>query len=126
MIQQARQKGKAIMDDLRQQHWHLSKRVQVADIVGMVVIAATLAAWIFSIDKDVNENGKRIDQHEAVTAVEIKNLKEQDAQIRLEIDKHFEEIMIQLRRIEDKLDRHTEGHDGPKMQLQEVTNATGQ
>lgn len=111
MIQQAKQRGKAIMDDLKQQHWVLSKRIQVADIVGMIVIAATLAAWIFSIEKDVNENGKRIDQHEAVTAVEIKNLKEQDAQIRSEIDEHFEAILIQLRRIEDKLDRHTEGHE---------------
>lgn len=126
MIQRAKQRGRAIMDDLKQQEWHLSKRVQVADIIGMVLIAATLAAWIFSIEKEVDINGGRIDRHEAVMAVEIKNLKEQDAQIRAEIDEHFEAILVQLRRIEDKLDRHTEGHDGPKMQLQEVTNATGQ
>lgn len=122
MIQQAKQRGKAIMDDLKLQHWHLSKRVQIADIVGMVVIAVTLAYWIFGIEKEVDLNGSRIDRHEAIMAVEIKNLKEQDAQIRLEIDEHFEAILIQLRRIEDKLDRHTEGHNGPGMQLQTQVN----
>ena len=99
---------KRLMDELRQQQWHLSKRVQVADILLMLSLATGLAWWIFSVEQHALQNSEAISTHEVVMEVELRNLKARDVQLNEQINGQQAQIMELLHRIDDKLDRHLE------------------
>lgn len=123
MMASLSQKGKRIMDEFKQEHWHLSKRFQVADMLTMLALAAGFAYFLNGVDAQTMLNGKQIEAGdkaaqaqiialEAKTAAEIQNLKERDIEIRKEMNRHQDQVISMLKDIQAKMDRHQELHSG--------------
>ena len=100
--------------------WHLDKRVQIADIVALLMIGIALAAWIFALSERVSTNTGRIGTHEQVMEVEVAKIQtqidahsERDRELMQEMNRHYQEILGRLsdqtRRLERIEDRVNQG-----------------
>jgi hypothetical protein len=122
MMAEIKSKGQQIMDDFKAEKWHPSKRFQVADLLTMLIIAAAFAVYVNGIDgrtkintEAVADVGVRAEREiaalEAKTAVEIRNLKERDQELRVEMNRHQDQVLTELKEINNKMDRHMEAHN---------------
>ena len=122
MMAEIKSKGQQIMDDFKAEKWHPSKRFQVADLLTMLIIAAAFAVYVNGIDgrtkintEAVTDVGVRAEREiaalEAKTAVEIRNLKERDQELRVEMNRHQDQVLTELKEINGKMDRHMEAHN---------------
>jgi hypothetical protein len=121
MMTSLSRKGKQIMDEFKQEHWHLSKRFQVADMLTMLALAAGFAYYLNTVDARTALNSNQIKAGdsamaaqiialEARTAAELQNLKERDIEIRKEMNRHQDQVIGMLKDIQTKVDRHQEAH----------------
>ena len=90
------------------QGWHLDKRISIAHILTTVAMASALAAWMWALSDRVVRNEQRIVTHEAVVDVEIASINARDRELLEMNNRHYQEILRRLERIEDGVDRHIE------------------
>ena len=91
------------------ENWRVDKRIQVADILAMLVIAMMLTGWVFAVSARVTENHESILKHEEVMDVYIEAIKDQYRLIRADQDNNYQEILSRLSRIEDSVNDHRAG-----------------
>ena len=86
--------------------WHLDKRVQLADLIALLMLAVAGAAWIFAVQSRVTIN-----------ETNIGNIRDYDAAIQAEFHRELEglkdnirdnqlDIIRRLERIEDQVTVH--------------------
>lgn len=92
-------------------HWHLDKRISVGHIVTTVVVVATFAVWLMSIEGRVKLNEKELlDIRKEDAAMELR-LQAQAARLDARIDAQYAEIIRRLERLDHQLQRHAENSD---------------
>jgi Tfp pilus assembly protein PilO len=88
-------------------HWHLDKRISVGHIVTTVVVVATFAVWLMSIDGRVTVNERELaDIRKEDTAME-QRLQAQTARLDARLDAQYAEIIRRLERLDQQLQRHS-------------------
>lgn len=93
-------------------HWHLDKRISVGHIVTTVVVVATFAVWLMSIEGRVKINERELmDIRKEDTAME-QRLQTQAARLDARLDAQYAEIIRRLERLDQKLQRHSENDEG--------------
>lgn len=90
------------------QGWHLDKRISVAHLLTTVMMAVALGAWMWALSERVTLNKQAIITHEAVVEVEIEAINARDRELMEMNNRHYQEILRRLERIEDGVSRHIE------------------
>jgi hypothetical protein len=93
-------------------HWHLDKRISVGHIVTTVVVVATFAVWLMSIEGRVKVNERELmDIRREDAAMEIR-LMAQAERLDARIDAQYAEIIRRLERLDQRLQQHSENNEG--------------
>lgn len=88
-------------------HWHLDKRISVGHIVTTVVVVATFAVWLMSIEGRVKINERELmDIRKEDAAMEIR-LMAQAERLDTRIDAQYTEIIRRLERLDQQLQQHS-------------------
>lgn len=90
------------------QGWHLDKRISLAHIFTTISLVIALGSVMWAIETRVTLVEQRVSTHEVTTTIELNNIKEADRNAAMLQTERYEGISTQLRRIEDKVDRHSE------------------
>ena len=94
-----------------EQGWHLDKRIGVAHILTTVSLLIGLGSVMWALETRVTQVEHRVTQHETVVDIEISAIKEQDRELMIMNNRHYQEILRRLERIEDAANRHIENPD---------------
>lgn len=78
------------------------------NIFGTIGMALAMGSWVWNLSDRVANNTREIESHREIVNVQIENIKEDRLQIAQLSAERFGEIKLQLIRIEDKVDRHSE------------------
>ena len=90
------------------QGWHLDKRIGVAHILTTVSLLIGLGSVMWALETRVTQVEQRVLTHETVVDVELKAINARDRELLEMNNRHYQEILRRLERIEDGVDRHIE------------------
>ena len=90
------------------QGWHLDKRIGVAHILTTVSLLIGLGSVMWALETRVTQVEQRVETHEIVMEVEIEAINARDRELLEMNNRHYQEILRRLERIEDGVDRHVE------------------
>jgi Tfp pilus assembly protein PilO len=89
-------------------HWHLDKRISVGHIVTTVVVVATFAVWLMSIEGRVKINERELSDIRKEDMAMEKRLQNQTARLDARLDAQYAEIIRRLERLDQQLQQHSE------------------
>ena len=93
------------------QGWHLDKRIGVAHILTTVSLLIGLGSVMWALETRVTQVEQRVETHESVVEVEIRAINDRDRELLEMNNRHYQEILRRLERIEDGVDRHIESSE---------------